>query len=65
MGDQLMLVTNGGQLIRVPVEGIRFTKRASKGVRVFRTAENEKVVSVERISEPEAEEEDSGEAGDE
>ncbi len=50
-----MLVSDGGQLIRVPVEGIRFTKRASKGVRVFRTAEDEKVVSVERISEPEGE----------
>ncbi|MEO6012417.1 MAG: DNA gyrase subunit A [Devosia sp.] len=56
--DQLMLVSDGGQLIRVPVEGIRFTKRASKGVRVFRTAADEKVVSVERISEPEAEGED-------
>ena len=59
--DQLMLVSDGGQLIRVPVEGIRFTKRASKGVRVFRTAEGEKVVSVERISEPE-DEEPAGEA---
>lgn len=59
--DQLMLVSDGGQLIRVPVEGIRFTKRASKGVRVFKTAEDEKVVAVERISEPEAEDdEDEG-----
>ena len=56
-----MLVSDGGQLIRVPVEGIRFTKRASKGVRVFRTAEGEKVVSVERISEPE-DDEQAGEA---
>jgi DNA gyrase subunit A len=53
--DQIMLVSDGGQLIRVPVEGIRFTKRASKGVRVFKTASDEKVVSVERISEPESE----------
>jgi DNA gyrase subunit A len=61
--DQLMMVSDGGQLIRLPVEGIRFTKRASKGVRVFKTAEKEKVVSVERISEPETEEgEDSGSA---
>jgi DNA gyrase subunit A len=64
--DQLMMVSDGGQLIRVPVEGIRFTKRASKGVRVFKTAETEKVVSVERISEPETEEngesDDNGEA---
>ena len=51
--DQIMLICDGGQLIRVPVDGIRFTSRASKGVRVFRTAEGEKVVSVERISEPE------------
>lgn len=52
--DQIMLVSDGGQLIRVPVEGIRFTKRASKGVRVFKTATDEKVVSVERIGEPES-----------
>jgi DNA gyrase subunit A len=52
--DQIMLVSDGGQLIRVPVAGIRFTKRASKGVRVFKTATDEKVVSVERISEPES-----------
>lgn len=51
MSDQIMLVSNGGQLIRVPVDGIRFTSRASKGVRVFNTAEGEQVVSVERISE--------------
>jgi len=54
MADQLMLVSNGGQLIRVPVEGIRFASRASKGVRIFNTSSGEKVVSVERISEPEA-----------
>ncbi|MBN9304180.1 MAG: DNA gyrase subunit A [Devosia sp. 67-54] len=60
--DQIMLVSDGGQLIRVPVEGIRFTKRASKGVRVFRTAEGEKVVSVERISEPEGSDGEADEA---
>jgi DNA gyrase subunit A len=51
MSDQIMLVSNGGQLIRVPVDGIRITSRASKGVRVFSTAEGERVVSVERLSE--------------
>jgi DNA gyrase subunit A len=61
--DQLMLVSDGGQLIRVPVEGIRFTKRASKGVRVFKTADGEKVVSVERISEPEETEAEDGDEG--
>ncbi len=59
--DQLMLVSDGGQLIRVPVDGIRFASRATKGVRVFKTAAGEKVVSVERISEPE-EQADDGDA---
>jgi len=47
--DGLMLVTNGGQLIRVPVEGIRVAGRGTQGVTVFRTASAEEVVSVERI----------------
>ena len=46
------------QLIRVPVAGIRIASRATKGVTVFNTAEGEKVVSVERISEPEGEDDD-------
>jgi DNA gyrase subunit A len=58
MSDQIMLVSDGGQLIRVPVEGIRITSRASKGVRVFSTAEGERVVSVEHIGE-----EDNGNGG--
>jgi DNA gyrase subunit A len=40
-------------LIRCPVEGIRVAGRATQGVIVFDTAEHERVVSVERISEPE------------
>ncbi len=49
--DQLMLVTDGGQLIRCPVNGIRIAGRSTQGVIVFDTAEDEKVVSVERIGE--------------
>ena len=48
-GDGLMLVTNGGQLIRVPVDRIRVVGRGSQGVTVFRTGAGEEVVSVERI----------------
>ncbi|MGB3875621.1 DNA gyrase subunit A [Shinella zoogloeoides] len=64
--DQLMLVSDGGQLIRVPVDGIRIASRATKGVTIFSTAKDEKVVSVERISEPEGDEdaEDVAEEGD-
>jgi DNA gyrase subunit A len=46
-----MLVTDGGQLIRCPVDGIRLAGRATQGVIVFNTAEGEKVASVERLSE--------------
>ncbi len=56
--DQIMLVTDGGQLIRCPVNGIRVAGRSTQGVIVFDTHETEKVVSVERISEPEDQEPD-------
>jgi len=49
--DELMLVTDGGQLIRVPVTGIRIAGRSTQGVIVFDTAEEEHVVSVDRIGE--------------
>jgi DNA gyrase subunit A len=49
--DQIMLVTDGGQLIRCPVDGIRIAGRATQGVIVFSTAEGERVASVERLSE--------------
>jgi DNA gyrase subunit A len=49
--DQIMLVTNGGQLIRCPVDGIRIAGRSTQGVIVFDTAEGERVVSVGRLSE--------------
>ncbi|MCA6113985.1 DNA gyrase subunit A [Bradyrhizobium sp. WSM 1738] len=51
--DQIMLVTDRGQLIRCPVEDIRIAGRSTQGVIVFDTAEDEHVVSVEHISEDE------------
>jgi DNA gyrase subunit A len=55
--DEIMLVTDGGQLIRIPVTGIRIAGRATQGVIVFDTADEEHVVSVDRIGETEGEEE--------
>jgi DNA gyrase subunit A len=55
--DELMLVTDGGQLIRVPVTGIRIAGRSTQGVIVFDTAEEEHVVSVDRIGETGGDEE--------
>jgi DNA gyrase subunit A len=48
-GDEIMLVTDGGQLIRCSVDGIRIAGRGAQGVIVFDTAEDERVVSVEHI----------------
>ena len=47
--DQLMIVTDGGQLIRCPVKNIRIVSRSSRGVTVIRVKDQERVVSVERI----------------
>ncbi|MBX2804577.1 MAG: DNA gyrase subunit A [Hyphomicrobiales bacterium] len=49
--DQIMLVTNGGQMIRCPVEGISIVGRSTQGVRIFHTAGSERVVSVRSIPE--------------
>ncbi|WP_396119476.1 DNA gyrase subunit A [Devosia aquimaris] len=63
--DQIMLISDGGQTIRLPVGGdkpIRIVSRGSQGVIVFDTAEDEKVVSVEHIREPEADESEANAA---
>jgi DNA gyrase subunit A len=49
--DQIMLVTDGGQLIRCPVDDVRIASRNTQGVRIFKTEADEKVVSVERVPE--------------
>nr|WP_112664205.1 DNA gyrase subunit A [Microvirga flavescens] len=60
--DQIMLVTDAGQLIRVPVNGIRVVGRSTQGVTVFSTKDKERVVSVEHIEGEDGEDEgDEGE----
>jgi DNA gyrase subunit A len=56
--DQIMLVTDAGQLIRCPVGDVRIAGRNTQGVRVFKTDAEERVVSVEHIP-------DEGENGEE
>ena len=48
--DDLLLVTSNGQMIRTRVGQVRIVGRSSQGVTIFRTAEGEKVVSVERLA---------------
>ena len=45
-GDQLMLMTDSGKLIRIPVNDIRIAGRNTQGVTLFKTDRSEKVVSV-------------------
>jgi DNA gyrase subunit A len=61
--DQIMLVTDAGMVIRVPVNDIRIVGRGSAGVVVFRVDEEERVVSVARLPEV-AEENGDGSNGD-
>jgi DNA gyrase subunit A len=51
--DDLMLISDGGKLIRMPVDGIPTIGRNTQGVRLVRLEENEKVVAMERLAEKE------------
>ncbi|HYC63794.1 MAG TPA: DNA gyrase subunit A [Reyranellaceae bacterium] len=52
--DQIMAMTDGGTLIRCPVDGIRIAGRATRGVRIVNVGEGERVVSAVRIGEDDA-----------
>jgi DNA gyrase subunit A len=56
--DHLMLITNQGKTIRLPVGGISIQRRTAQGVTLFRLEEGERVVSVERIVESSGENEE-------
>jgi len=61
--DQIVLVTDGGMVIRCPVHDIRIARRRSQGVVIFKVGEGERVVSVARLPE-EADENDAAEEPD-
>ena len=56
--NQIMMVTDGGKLIRMPVEDIRIAGRKTQGVILFRTAEDERVVSVTWLNADEGDDEE-------
>ena len=60
LDDQIMLATDAGQSIRVPVADISFRSRSAGGVRVFATGPGERVVSVALIAENGEDDEASG-----
>ena len=49
--DQIILVTDKGQIIRVNVKQIRIAGRSTKGVSVFKIPNADSIVSVSRIQE--------------
>ncbi|WP_262695214.1 DNA gyrase subunit A [Kordiimonas aquimaris] len=59
-GEQLMMVTDQGKLIRTPVFDVRIASRNTKGVTLFKVADDEKIVSVAKLQDDE--EEDADEA---
>ncbi|MDE8035592.1 DNA topoisomerase (ATP-hydrolyzing) subunit A [Actinobacillus equuli subsp. equuli] len=57
--DQIMLITDAGTLVRTRVAEVSLVGRNTQGVRIIRTADDESVVSVERVCEPDDEDENS------
>lgn len=55
---QIMMVSDGGQLIRMPVRNIRFVGRSSQGVTLFKVSDGETVCSVTRVRETDDDDED-------
>jgi DNA gyrase subunit A len=61
--DQIMLVTDGGQLIRSPVHDVRIASRRTQGVTLFKVSEGERVVSVAWLPDMGEDEGDEGDEG--
>ena len=55
-GDELMLITNGGTLVRTRASEVSMVGRNTQGVRLIRTGEGELVVGLQRIDEVEEDE---------
>jgi DNA gyrase subunit A len=62
--DEIMLVSDGGQLIRCPIKDVRIAGRSTMGVTIFNTAKDEHVVSVEHISENDDDDDDDDDDND-
>ena len=61
--DEIMLITDGGILVRTPVDGISVVGRNTQGVRIIRLDAGEKVIGVDRIAGLTGEDEDVYDAG--
>lgn len=64
ISDDVMLITNLGKLIRCPLENVRITGRSTSGVILFKTKDNEQVVSVALIADQDDQDEEEFEGED-
>jgi len=62
-GDELMLISNQGTLVRTRTDEVSVLGRNTQGVRVIRTKGEERLVGVQRIDEPDTEPESESEPG--
>ncbi|MAW07698.1 MAG: DNA gyrase subunit A [Halobacteriovoraceae bacterium] len=53
--DDLMIISDKGQVIRTTISGISLMGRATQGVRIIRLKDDEKVVAVEKVADPDSE----------
>ncbi|GHF28012.1 DNA gyrase subunit A [Kordiimonas sediminis] len=60
-GEQVMMVTDQGKLIRTPVHDVRIASRNTKGVTLFKVSDKETIVSVAKLQEDSSDDDDSGE----
>ncbi|MBS9436924.1 DNA topoisomerase (ATP-hydrolyzing) subunit A [Photorhabdus noenieputensis] len=63
--DQIMMITDAGTLVRTRVSEVSVVGRNTQGVTLIRTAEDEKVVGLQRVAEPEDDEEELAAEGEE
>ncbi len=63
--DQVVMVTNGGQIIRCPIDSVSVVGRTARGVRLFSVGDEEVVVSVSRLREAVEDEDGDAEGDDE
>jgi DNA gyrase subunit A len=62
--DEIMMITNGGKIIRTNMKNVRVIGRNTQGVNLFDLPEGEKVVAMDRVAEPSGSRDDEGEEVD-
>ena len=62
--DEIMMITNGGKIIRTNMKNVRVIGRNTQGVNLFNLPQGEKVVGMDRVAEPSGSRDDENEEAD-